>query len=883
MADLSALLAQLSQVQKQPAPQQNAQAPSPFASLNINLSPPTAPPANPQPLGGLPPAAPSPFANLNFGAPPPLPQQMGPPTLPPMPTMPLTPAPVQAPPPEPPKPQPEPSQDISGGFQIPDLSLSLDIPQIGLGIPVTPEPEKKEEPVEQKTIKVDFVAFSKKDDFTAICKYSVQPGSSIQSAIDNAKNCSIIEIAAGEYNEELTIIKQLHLVGKGKVTVKGIGAADTVMTSSPHVILENIDFIQIDTRGGGAMTCQNGYTKAVNCTFTSETISAVQVVGTSCCELDNCLLRGSHNPCLMSVEQSQVYAFRCNFTNSKTFGTLANDNSSMTLEFCQSYENITSGVNAVGNANLFVKGGTIRNNQNCGFEITTAGSVTIQDAEIKDQENGTGFLIQGENVKALITDSTFVNNQLACIKASSGAKVVSKQNSFDGAKQNVLVLAHENGVVDLENDTLTGECISALAVFDKGTIQAKGIKIADVSGAAALAYEGGKLFIDGGEVTAATATAFQIRDQAEFSLTNINIQNSKDLSIALLSDATGTIENCNVVGGAGVGLEATGVSKVTVSNSKFLQNAVCGASIHDNVSLQFSNCEFSNNGQIGLDVTGENTTPVFTQCVFSGSSEACINANQGCAPQFVNCQIANGPKIGVSIVNLSTPYFKGCDISAIGVAGLSISGGSKPIFEECNIHDNNNFGAQIHQPGTLATFVSTYFTNHIKSVSIVALNQANIVCKGCFFSGSLQPHFEIRDASTVQLENCDVSNSGRGTGIQVHAGGILNLVNTNIHDEAKLGLMIGDRGTVSIQGGTISNCGQAGILCMTNGVLKMQGATLDHNGQFSMQLLAGSTAEITGCTISNHTMFGFVMARGANVEYSDNNFSNNGQRDIYIN
>lgn len=749
-------------------------------------------------------------------------------------------------------------------------------------MPAPPEPEKKEDKDDQKIIKVDFIAFNKKEDFAATNTYSVSPGSSIQSAVDNARNGSIIEIAAGEYNEELTIIKQVHLVGKGKVTVRGKGIADTIMTSSPHVILENIEFIQIDTRGGGALTCQNGYTKAVNCRFISETISAIQVTGTSFCELDDCFLSGSHNPCLMSVDQSQVYAFRCKFTNSKTFGTLANDSSSMTLEFCESYENVTSGINAVGNANLYVKGGTIRNNQNCGFEITTAGSVTLQDVEVKDHENGTGLLIQGEKVKALITDSRFINNQLACIKASAGAEVISKQNSFNGARQNVIVLAHEKGIVDLESDTFTGECISALAVFDNGKIQAKNIKITNVSGAAALAYESGSLIIDGADVVAASATAFQIRDNAQFQLTNVNLKDSRDLSIALLSDSKGTIDNCTVIGGAGVGLEATGVTKVTVSNSKFLQNAVCGASIHENVSIQFNNCEFSNNGQIGVDVTGENTSPVFSQCIFTGSSETCINATQGSNPQFINCQISNGPKIGISVIN-SMPYFKGCEVTAIGVAGLSLSGGAKPKFEECNIHDNNNFGAQIHQPGTLATFVSTYFTNQSRSVSIIALNQANIVCKGCYFSGSLQPHLEIRDASNVQLESCDVSNSGKGTGIQVHAGGILSLINTKIHDEAKLGLMVGDKGTVAIQGGMIANCGQAGILCMTNGALKMNGATLDHNGQFSMQLLAGSNVEITGCTISNHTMFGFVMAKGANVEYSDNNFSNNGQRDIYIN
>ena len=892
MSDLSALLAQLNSASKpkqqpapgnapqpgfptlnlqlptlntQPNPQQQNPAQNPFAALNLNFNFPT-PPQNKPPQG--PPQLPG-FAN------PPVPHQQAP-QLPQFPAQPA---------PSPPLPEISKEQQPPplGGFEIPDLSLSLDIAPIGLGLPAQePKPEPAQV-TEEKKIQVSFVEFSKRAPLqvSQTIKFDKSVNQSIQSVIDNAKNGTLIVIPEGEYNEELTIVKQVHLKGEGNVTITGLGMMETCMCSSLMVVLENINFIQIDTRGGGSLTVQQGYTKAVNCTFKSHTISSVQVLSNACCELENCKLVDSYNPCLMCVETSQAIATGCEMRGSSTFGVLANENSSITLEKCLVEKSKATGVQVASSANLLMRGCSVKNNQSCGVECISTGSIIIQDSNIEDHESGTGILAQG-NVKVLCVDNTFKNNQLANIKAQGGAVVTSKQNKYLDAKQNVMILSHENATIDCDGDSFGGEAIAAAAAFDNGKLIIKNTKMQNINCSALLAYENGEAILENVEINQPASAAIQLRDNASFDFTNVVVNGGENVGCTILSGASGEIKNSKFINCSHAGIEIYNCGQLLIKDSQFSTNAVAGALFHDSCAAVIEGCEFANNGQIGVDITSVGGKPQFKKCVFSGSAEAIINITNGAEPSFVDSRIENGPKIGISVIE-AKPVFHNCEITAIGMAGLSISGKAAPVFERCNIHDNNNFAVQIHQPETQAHFIDTSFLNHSRSVAIIALNGCFVDCTQCKFEGSLQPHCEIRDQATVQLTRCDVSNSTKGTGLQVHSGGMLQLNDTNIHNESKMGLMIGDKGTCIISGGSIAKCGQTGILAMGNSVLKINSCTLDGNGQFSMQILPGAKAEITGCTIQNHSMFGFVMSKDAVVDYSENNFTNNGQKEIYVN
>lgn len=941
MSDLASLLAQLSQGSSKPPQQNPGQAQqSPFAQFNMNFNQPPppqqqnnnpfaalqlpqfnpAPPvAAPPPQMGVPPQAQYQSAII----PPPqqqhgeaefntqLPQARGAPPpqqLPNFGALPKFEPVATAPPPSQPPAFTMPPPQQQSGFMPPQQGLAPppqqnafmppqqsapqpNMAQFGMNVPAA-VPPAQDEPKEKRNrfeemdgqINVEFVEFAKHADFTILTTVQWDPasGKSIQSMIDNVKNGTCIEIPEGNYTEELTIIKSIMLRGLGRVTITGTGVSDTICTSNQFIVLENINLVQIDTRGGGALTIQSGYLKATDCSFDSVTISAVQVVGDSYGEFTNCTFVNSYNPAIMLTDKAQACCVNCTLRGSRTFGALANDNSYLTLNNCHASKNGSSGVSATGAGNLLIIGGTYFDNESSGIEVTSQGSITIQHATICDHENGTGVLAQGPDVKVLLVESTLKNNQLAGVKVSDSAKLISKHNNYSDAKQNVIAYAHQKGHICLDTDHFSGECIAAVATSDEGRIDAKNIDIMDISNAAILCYDDGEINIDGANITNCEHTALQFRDRAKFYIKNVNITGIKDLAAAILNDSVGKMKDCRIINGQTVGLELTSVKDVKIKRCVFSNNGVCGASVHDDVDCKFIDCSFDQNGQFGVDTSSENVNAKFLRCKFTGSPEAVINITNGATSTFEECVISDAPKIGLSVIK-AAPTFKGCEITRIDVAAISCSGGATPTFENCNVHDNANFAAQVHQPKTHARFVETFILNHSKSVAIIALNGAVAEFVRTKFENSFQPHCEIRDGATVNLHGCDIGPTDNGTGIQVHNDGILQVDSSRIHELSKIGIFVGDKGLAEIKNSAIEHCGQAGIVVGTGGRMNISKSILDGNGQLAMQFLPSVDATVTECVIQNHTMFGFVMARGANVEYSENQFSNNGQKDIYIN
>lgn len=70
--------------------------------------------------------------------------------------------------------------------------------------------------------------------------WQVQPGASIQTAIEQAASGDTIAIGHGYYRENLHVTKTLTLSGVGRPTLSGGQHGDTVRISAPSVVIENM-------------------------------------------------------------------------------------------------------------------------------------------------------------------------------------------------------------------------------------------------------------------------------------------------------------------------------------------------------------------------------------------------------------------------------------------------------------------------------------------------------------------------------------------------------------------------------------------------------------------------------------------------------------------
>jgi len=344
----------------------------------------------------------------------------------------------------------------------------------------------------------------------------------------------------------------------------------------------------------------------------------------------------------------------------------------------------------------------------------------------------------------------------------------------------------------------------------------------------------------------------------------------------------GKFQNCKFVNQNKIALEVASVTnELQFENCEFSDNLLCGANVHGPyTNVVFTNCKFVRNGQIGTDVS-DNASPTFENCIFDASSEAGINATKSASPYLKGCKITNNGKIGVSLDGTRSRFEK-CSFKGNGQAALSCFGQDQSVFVECKVHKNQAFAGQIHQSGTSPTFEKCIFRKHVQSVTFIVIDHGVFTANDSVFEDALQPHFEIREGALVKLNGCTVGATQSGTGIQVHAGGLLELNGTTVKDNARLGIAIADDAVVTLKNSSIIGNGLCGLMTSGTPKLTIEGCKFEKNGQFAMQLNGG---EITfnKCDIRNHEKVGVVIGTQAKVDYADNTFENNGMKDIYLN
>jgi hypothetical protein len=101
--------------------------------------------------------------------------------------------------------------------------------------------------------------------------YTVNPGESIQAAIDGASYGDTVEVAAGVYTERITLKHGVALLGAGEsiTTIDG-GYLGTVVSSDscdPNTVLSGFTITRGKSSNGGGMYNLNSRPSIMNCTF----------------------------------------------------------------------------------------------------------------------------------------------------------------------------------------------------------------------------------------------------------------------------------------------------------------------------------------------------------------------------------------------------------------------------------------------------------------------------------------------------------------------------------------------------------------------------------------------------------------------------------------
>ena len=275
---------------------------------------------------------------------------------------------------------------------------------------------------------------------TSPCTIYVQPGKSIQAAIDSAAEGAVICLAPGSYPERIVIQKDLTLRGTGAppdaVKITGIEAGESTvlvgnLTRSIEVHIENLSVvtsvpldsqvkkenentwysygIEISTRAivyvDGVVI--SGFSTGLlahdspHIFITDSTImkgkAGIDAWGSSHVTLRQCQVRGNVDEGIGMANSCVVDVSDCDIQNNEFAGVVGIDRCKLTIENTRINYN-RWGVFALGNSSIKIDGSAVSNNQRDGLRLAQAVTAEISN---------TSFTNNGGDGIALFTATCF--------------------------------------------------------------------------------------------------------------------------------------------------------------------------------------------------------------------------------------------------------------------------------------------------------------------------------------------------------------------------------------------------------------------------------------------------------------------------------------------
>jgi hypothetical protein len=365
----------------------------------------------------------------------------------------------------------------------------------------------------------------------------------------------------------------------------------------------------------------------------------------------------------------------------------------------------------------------------------------------------------------------------------------------------------------------------------------------------------------------------QARNQSSLVLENVAVSGCEAVGLCLSNWVSATVTKSRF-SDCQIGAQIQDIGAVRLRNCEFTKNRRAGAVFAGEVGGKISGCKFSENEGIGAQISGLRCGPLFANCNFDGNSVNLV-VTERADPSFIDCTVHKAEKFGVSVVGASVAMSK-VTVTECGTAGIGLFSGARGLFQGCQIKENPDIGCQVQSATAVAKFVSSNFTKHTMNAALVICDGAHVTCDRCGFRESCFAGCEVVRNAVLEMENCAVSGTRHGVGVQVHLGGKATLTGTKLSNHSEFGLCVGVEGACELSRSELLNCTFGGAFVGVGGGSQFAHCTFMGNGNIGAQI-EGSAA-FRGCHFTDHASAGIFTTSGANLQESDSTFVNNGER-----
>ncbi len=490
------------------------------------------------------------------------------------------------------------------------------------------------------------------------CAVTVQPGQSVQQAINTVSDGALVCLAAGRFTENITIAKDLALRGAGRT----------------QTVLQGAVRIERD--------------QEITVTLTELTVSgsrfgaAVRVAGRANVSLESLALTESFMG-LLAIGSARVALSSVHILNNQYDGLRAEGEATVTAQNASITDNGLDGVVVRDAAVLQLSESIVENNRRCGLRVFSGKVSGTPNAMRGNGADLCGFapsalrkpLVPQTEKTQLAVPGDFQNVQEALDALAPGGTILVQNGTYEvgltlwkpvtvrGNSETVLkalperqlvlsVIAEAQSVV-LEGVTVTGSRGDGVVLYGQTTL--RNIKISDhaddgveIAGSAIVQYisssisgnrDDGLFASERAQLTLIDTTisnnegdGIEARDSTSVRLQNSQVSGNKLRGLDVRIAAQLELVSSRVTENKSDGLVLRDAVHANLESAQIIKNGADGLLVTDKARATLTNSQIAENGTNGLEVSGAATAEIArTALQGNGSEPACMRADQLCS------------------------------------------------------------------------------------------------------------------------------------------------------------------------------------------------------------------------------------------------------------
>lgn len=694
---------------------------------------------------------------------------------------------------------------------------------------------------------------------------------SLQDCINKAQSETAIKIPEGVYDEKISITKDIHLIGQGKVIFKAPKDDECIFVSSAEVNIEGIKFKGNEGCKAPVGAFINCCVRMVDCSFSKTAVMAILFEGSSCATIERCKFKKA-NVCGSFSDDTKVLVRSSTFEKGQIFGLYLQKNTTVYVEDSTFAKNGDSGICMSEKASLTILNSNIVENGKKGFDITSKSTdIYIEGCKITDGKDGILF---GQDVTMTLVRNTFQRNQLMALDTKSGNKLFLYNNEFSNTTCNAYLFAQDGAFIYSEGDTFSGDSKAAVAALKGGKFLGRRCTFRELKGCGILTYDQGTVEIRGCTFEGLNANCIQAYNQSMLRMIGCTFSDSASPMISLSKDATGYAGRCNFSRTNLVALEINDIKDFTFKDCVIQDIKTVGSNIKTGSTPHFIGCSFENNGKLGVEVNG--STPTFEMCTFIRNGENGVNVVAGATPKFKACRFEQNNTSGISVL-CGQVTCANCLVNSNAALGLNILGKSQARFQS-TVFSNNSLNIQISEAPANVSFVGCRVINSERSGALIS-NEAVASFEDCFFDKN-SVNCTVSKKGQLTLQKCLMQEAGEGCSVVCSDNGSLIMEESEVIGVSQVGVLVRNGSTLTMRNSKVLQCGVHGVSINQESKFTITDSEVCDNGQNGLEVNGGDGSILSSLVTGNGACGITIRQSNSNVVLNDNRYAGNRTKDV---